>query len=166
MNCKELVYVLGEYLDGSMEEQLRSDLDAHIALCDSCTNFLSTYDKTRSACRQVQLDEIPEEFRERLRAFVLEKAKEHHKGIEKYLKMAARERRQQAETMLRAYREDRLSPSLALLFRRHSEVCETCGAFLRAYQDGDEPPSFSEDLEAHLVNFLDALPPGEVPYRP
>jgi hypothetical protein len=165
MNCKELVYLLGDYLDGSMDEHLRSDLDDHISLCDSCTNFLSTYDKTRIICRRVQMDEIPEEFRERLKSFVIEKAREHHKGIEKYLKMAAKERRQQAEMMLRAYREDRLSPTLALLFRQHSEICETCGAFLRAYQGGKEPPSVSEDLEAHLVDFLDALPPGEVPYR-
>jgi len=43
MNCKELVYLLGEYLDGSMEEHLRKDLDSHIAMCDSCTNFLNTY---------------------------------------------------------------------------------------------------------------------------
>jgi len=166
MNCKELVYLLGDYLDGSMDQYLRRDLDDHIALCDSCTNFLNTYDKTRNICRQVQLDEIPEEFRERLKSFVIDKAREHHKGIEKYLKMAAKDRRQQAETMLRAYREDRLSPTLALLFRRHSEICEICGAFLRAYQDGNELPSVSEDIETHLVEFLDALPPGEHPYRP
>ena len=165
MNCKELVYLLGDYLDGSMDEYLRRDLDDHIALCDSCTNFLNTYDKTRSICRQVQLDEIPEEFRERLKSFVINKAREHHKGIEKYLKMAELERRQQAERMLRAYREDRLSPTLALLFRRHSEICEICGAFLRAYQDGNKLPSVSEDIETHLVEFLDALPPGEHPYR-
>ena len=166
MNCKELVYLLGDYIDGSMDEHLRRDLDEHIALCDSCTNYLNTYDKTKNLCRQIQLDEIPEEFRERLRAFVLEKARECHKGIEKYLKMAVEERRQEADRMLRAYREDRLSPTLAMLFRRHSEICEICGAFLRAHQDGKEPPSVTEDLEGHLVDFLDALPPGELPYRP
>jgi hypothetical protein len=162
----ELVHLLGDYLDGSMDEHLRSDLDEHIALCDSCMNFLSTYDKTKNICRQIQLDEIPEEFRERLRTFVLEKAREHHKGIEKYVRMAAKERRQQADMMLLAYREDRLSPTLAMLFRRHSEICETCGAYLRAYQDGNELPPVTEDLEAHLVDILDALPPGELPYRP
>ena len=77
MNCKELVYLLGDYLDGTMEEQLRGELDVHIEMCDSCMNFLNTYDKTRIICRQIRLSEIPEEFRERLRSFVIAKAREH-----------------------------------------------------------------------------------------
>ena len=105
MNCKELVYLLGDYLDGTMEEQLRGELDVHIGMCEPCMNFLNTYDKTRIICRQVQLSEIPEEFRERLRSFVIEKAREHHKGIEKYLALAAEERRNQVRSLLRAFRE-------------------------------------------------------------
>jgi len=66
MNCKELAYLLGDYLDGTMEEQLRGELDVHIEMCDSCMNFLNTYDKTRIICRQIRLSEIPEEFKSRL----------------------------------------------------------------------------------------------------
>jgi anti-sigma factor RsiW len=165
MNCKELVYLLGEYLDGTMEEQLRGELDAHIAMCDSCTNFLNTYDKTRILCRQVSLSEIPEEFRERLRSFVIKKAREHHKGIEKYIVLAAEEQRMQVRSLLRAFREQRLSPSLSVLFDAHRNRCEICGVFIRALNGGVDPTSVPPEIEKHFAEFLDALPPGEEPYR-
>ena len=166
MNCKELVHLLGDYLDGTMEEQLRGELDLHIGMCDSCMHFLNTYDKTRIICRQVQLNEIPEEFRERLRSFVIEKAREHHKGIEKYLALAAEERRTQVQSLLRAFGEKRLSPSLSVLFDAHRNRCEICGAFIRALNGGEDPTSVPPGIEEHLAAFLDAVPPGEEPYRP
>ncbi len=164
MNCKELISLLGDYLDGSMEEQLRGELDSHIAMCDSCLNFLNTYDKTRAVCRQVTFSEIPEEFRERLRSFVSEKAREHHRGIEKYLRIAAEERRNQVESLLRAFREGRLSPAMSVLFEAHRNRCDTCGAFLRTLNGGEEktPPP---EIEEHIAEFLDAIPPGEEPIR-
>lgn len=165
MNCKELVYLLGEYLDGSMEEQLRGELDAHIAMCDSCMNFLNTYDRTKIICRQVQLNEIPEEFRERLRSFVTAKAGEYSREIEKYRRMAAEDRRKQVESLLRAFREERLSPFLSVLFDAHEIRCEICGAFIRALNGGEDPKPVSPEIEEHLAGFLDALPPGEEPYR-
>ena len=166
MNCKELVYMLGEYLDGSMEEHLRKDLKAHIAMCDSCMNFLNTYDTTRIICRQVQFSEIPEEFRERLRSFVTDKAKEHHREIEKYRKMAAEEQRGQVEELLRAFREGRLSSSLSLLFDAHRDRCETCGQFLRSQNGGAVPETTPQNIEEHLAEFLEAIPAGEEPFRP
>jgi len=165
MNCKELVYLLGDYLDGTMEEQLRGELDVHIAMCEPCMNFLNTYDRTRTLFRQVRLSEIPEEFRERLRSFVIEKAREHHKGIEKYLALAAEERRNQVRSLLRAFREQRLSPSLSVLFEAHQNRCGICGEFIRALNGGQVPTSVPPEIEEHLAEFFDALPPGEEPYR-
>ncbi|MGB3401000.1 MAG: zf-HC2 domain-containing protein [Candidatus Deferrimicrobiaceae bacterium] len=164
MNCKELVYLLGDYLDGSMEELLRKDLDAHIVMCDSCTNFLKTYDKTKMICRQVRLTEIPEEFRERLNSFVIQKAREHHQGLDKYRKMAAEQQKREVETLLRAFREQRLSPSLSLLFDTHRDHCQTCGGFLRYLNGEGEPKPCPEEIEEHFAEFLESLPPGEEPY--
>lgn len=165
MNCKELAYLLGDYLDGSMEEQLRKDLDAHIAMCESCMNFLKTYDTTKLICRQVRLTEIPEEFRERLNSFVMQKAREHHQGLEKYRKMAAEEQKRNVENLLRAFREQRLSPPLSLLFDTHRDRCETCGEFLRYLNGGGEPRPCPEEIEGHFAEFLEAIPPGEEPFR-
>jgi len=166
MNCKELIYLLEDYLDGTMEDHLKRELDAHIAMCEPCLHFLNTYDKTRIICRQVRLSEIPEEFRERLKSFVHEKAKEHHRNIEKYRQMAAEEQRRQVESLLCAFREGRLSHTVSLLFEAHRDRCRRCGAFFRHLNGGEGPKPVPPEIEEHLAEFLDALPPGEEPYRP
>ena len=166
MNCKELVYLLGDYLDGTMEEQLRQELSVHIDLCEPCLNFLRTYDTTRILCRQIQPEEIPEEVRNRLKAFILQKAREHHREIGKYLERAARERREQVADILRAYLANQLSPTMDVLFRAHHDRCETCGAFLRGINGGKAITAVPPDIEEHIAEFLDALPPGEVPTLP
>lgn len=165
MNCKELISLLEDYLDGTMEEQLKQELDVHIAMCEPCLHFLQTYDRTRTLCRQVTLDEIPPEFRERLRSFVMEKARERRAGIEKYLRQAAEERREQAVSIVRGYRDRRLSPVLAALLDSHRDRCPTCGAYLKSLNGGELPLPLPEGLEEHIVEFLDALPPGEDPFR-
>lgn len=165
MNCKELVYLLGEYLDGTMEDHLRKDLDVHISMCDSCLNFLTTFDKTRIICRQVRLDEIPEEFRIRLKSFVMQKAAERHAGIDKYIRMAEEERHRDVLALIGAYRTRTLSPALSVLFESHRDRCGKCGAFLRSINGGEERISVPEEIEEHLAEFLDAIPPGEVPFR-
>ncbi|NJD62167.1 MAG: hypothetical protein FIA93_05540 [Deltaproteobacteria bacterium] len=163
MNCKELVYLLGDFFEGSMEEHLRQELAVHIERCEPCMNFLKTYDKTRILCRQIQPEEIPEEVRNRLKAFVLQKAREHHRDIEKYLERAARERREQVADILRAYVANRLSMTMNLLFRTHRDRCDRCGAFLKGLNGGKAIPEIPPDIEDHIAEFLEALPPGESP---
>ncbi len=166
MNCKELVYLLGDYIDGTMEESLRRELDVHISMCDSCMNFLATYDKTRSVCRQVTLREIPEEFRARLKSFVMMKAEERHEGIGKYIRLAEEERAREVDSLVAAYREKRLTPSAAVLFDAHRDRCAKCGAFLRSLNGGGRKPDVTSEIVELLAEFLDALPPGEEPFRP
>jgi anti-sigma factor RsiW len=166
MNCKELVYLLGDYLDGSMDESLRKELDCHIAMCDSCKNFLATYDKTRIICRQVTLQEIPEEFRARLRSFVMRMAEERHGGIEKYVRLAAEERSRQVDSLVAAYREKRLTSAAAVLFDAHRDRCPRCGAFLRSLNGGERTPDVPPEVADHLAGFFDALPAGEDPFLP
>lgn len=163
MNCKELVYLLGEYLDGSMDERLRRELDAHIEMCDSCLHFLRTYDRTVLLCRQVRMEEIPPEFAARLESFVMDRAEEFRREIEGYRRRALEDRRQRVAGMLLAYREQRLSPSLELLFESHRDRCPTCSSYLRSVGDGSGG-EISEELEEHLASFFESLPPGEFPY--
>ncbi|MBI5577384.1 MAG: zf-HC2 domain-containing protein [Deltaproteobacteria bacterium] len=169
MNCKELVYLLGDYLEGTMEEHLRQEFSRHLELCEPCMNFLRTYDTTRILCRQIRPEEIPEEVRYRLKAFILEKVREHNLDIGKYVERAARERREQVETLLRAYAADRLSPTMAVLFRTHHDRCEMCGAFLKGI-DGEKKTAvmteLSPEIEEHIAGFIEALPPGEPPTLP
>lgn len=165
MNCKELVYLLEDYLDGTMEGQLKEELDAHIAMCEPCLHFLETYGKTRVLCRQVTLDEIPPEFRERLRSFVMAKAQERRNGIEKYLRKDAEARREQAASIVLAYRDRRLAPVLVDLLDSHRQSCPLCGEYLQSLNGGDTPRPLPEGLVEHIVEVLDTLPAGEDPFR-
>lgn len=84
MNCRELVNLLADYLDETMDPVLSRELEGHIELCESCLNFLKTYDTTRIVAREASLDEIPVEFQEKLKSFVLEKLREGSEAIKKY----------------------------------------------------------------------------------
>lgn len=166
MNCKELVYLLEDYADGTMEERLRQELAVHIEACEPCLNFLRTYEKTRNMCRHIRPDEIPEDLRSRLKSFILEKVRERQRDIEKYIGQEARDRLRQVEALLRAYAVNSLSPAVEALLRAHNDRCERCGAFLRSINGGKElveMPIIPPDVEEHIAEFLDSLPPGEAP---
>ena len=113
MNCKELVYLLGDYFDGSMEPHLREELGEHIKMCDVCSSFLNTYDKTRILCRSIRCDEIPPEVRDRLRAFVVEKAREHRDDIARYMTCTPEERQRFARELVDRFAGGGLNPAMA-----------------------------------------------------
>lgn len=161
MGCKELAYILGDYIDGTMEPHLKEELDAHIAACEPCINFLRTYTKTRELARKIEPAEIPLEVRERLKSFVMEKAREHYAEIEKYVKRAAEERRRTVIALIDAFRENRLTPTLSLLFETHKGRCPRCGGFIESLKNGKAPAEVPAEIEEHLAEFVDALPPGE-----
>lgn len=166
MNCKELVYLLGDYFDGTMETRLREELGEHIQQCEPCMAFLRTYDTTRILSRTLRPEEIPAEVRDRLKAFVAEKAREHSRDIEKYTRRAAEERREQVLLLLRSYFDHSLSPTMEILFDSHREGCGKCGSYLQSIRVGKEITIVPPEIEEHIADFLDALPPGEIPVRP
>lgn len=165
MNCKELIHLLEDYLDGTMEEQLKEELDAHIAMCQPCLHFLETYDKTRILCRQVTLDEIPPEFRERLRSFLLEKAREKREGIEKYLREETKDRHERAVSVVSGYIGGKLSPHLSREVERHRLECGCCGEYFGTLDRAGNNPEIGREVEEHLTVLLDELPAGEFPFR-
>ena len=165
MNCKELITLLEDYLDGTMEEQLKEELDLHIAMCEPCLHFLRTYDRTRILCRQVTLDEIPPVFRERLRSFVLEKARERRQGIEKYLREETKERHEQAVSVVNGYLTGQLSPQLSSEVDRHRRECGCCGEYFETLDQSGSNPEISREVEEHLLSLFEVLPAGEPPFR-
>lgn len=162
MNCKELAYLLGDYVDGTMEAYLKEELDVHLAECEPCIRFLRTYDRTRELARRIEPERIPEELRERLKSFVMQKARDHYSQVEQYIERAKRERREAAAALVKAYRDRSLTPTLALIFETHRGRCPRCGAFIESLENGDPPRQIPPDVEEHLADFLDSLPPGEV----
>jgi anti-sigma factor (TIGR02949 family) len=71
MNCRELIGVILEYLEGEMTPADVEEFEAHLAKCAPCRAYLATYRKTKDLAADVGRIEMPEEMKERLREFLL-----------------------------------------------------------------------------------------------
>ncbi len=68
--CRDIVDLLGEYLDGELDPATAEALKAHLADCQDCTAFLNTYRGTVRTARQLREEQIPPALRERLLTFL------------------------------------------------------------------------------------------------
>jgi anti-sigma factor RsiW len=66
MACKELVELVTEYLEGSLEVAEGIRLEAHLAECDGCSTYLEQMRTTIRLTGMLSEDRIPAEGRERL----------------------------------------------------------------------------------------------------
>jgi hypothetical protein len=76
MTCSEFMAQLGDILDGQAGAGLRSDLEAHLVLCEHCVITLNTTRKTIEIYRNHEIYELPDELRVRLQKAILTKCKE------------------------------------------------------------------------------------------
>ena len=166
MNCKELAYMLADYIDGSMDPQLREELDAHLAMCEPCMvftkTFLATSDKTRQLRKEIEY-KIPPEVRNRLETFVRAAALKFPEKVKEYREQVERERREKVSALLKAAIAGRLSSITALLVQTHCAGCPEC----KEYFDGllrthgpaaGDPPML---VDSHVTRLMESLPPGE-----
>lgn len=71
LTCKEIVDLLADYLDGTLDAEMARALQRHLAGCLDCTAFLQTYKDTTHLLRQVDREaDIPGELRDRLKDFL------------------------------------------------------------------------------------------------
>jgi anti-sigma factor RsiW len=73
--CSRIVSLLSDYIDGRLPADERGELDEHLAGCPDCTTFVSTYRSTVSLLHSLSEDDLPEELRVRLRAFLDDQSK-------------------------------------------------------------------------------------------
>jgi anti-sigma factor RsiW len=66
IECRQIAELLGDYLDGSLGEPLRSLVDWHIDSCPPCVAFVNTYRGTIEATRKISDVPIPPELKYRL----------------------------------------------------------------------------------------------------
>ena len=71
MNCRELIAVILEYLEGEMTAADVEEFEKHLEKCAPCRAYLATYRKTKAMVGDVGRIEMPEEMKERLREFLL-----------------------------------------------------------------------------------------------
>ena len=66
MICQELVEVLTAYLDGTLGARDRARLEAHLAVCGDCQEYLGQFETTIALAGRAGEPELPSELRNNL----------------------------------------------------------------------------------------------------
>jgi anti-sigma factor RsiW len=66
MNCRSLVELVTDYLEGALAEDERSAIEGHLASCDGCTTYLEQIRTSIRLMGRLQEEQIPEKAREPL----------------------------------------------------------------------------------------------------
>ena len=68
--CREVVDLLTEYLEGDLSTDDARRLEAHLASCDACAGFLQSLKIVRAAAGTPRAAAVPEDCRRALRSFL------------------------------------------------------------------------------------------------
>ena len=74
LTCKEFLVELNEYLDETVDVELRRRLEAHVTECPNCWVICDTTKKTIQIYKGMQPQVIPDDVRDRLLRAVERKA--------------------------------------------------------------------------------------------
>ena len=66
-SCKEVVELLADYLEDELPANEKHSIDLHVMACENCRNFTDSYRETGRLARSLRYEEIPADFRSRLR---------------------------------------------------------------------------------------------------
>jgi anti-sigma factor RsiW len=70
MNCRQVVELMTDYLEGALSESDRTRFEAHVSDCDGCTEYLEQLRTTMRLSAKIAEVSIPAELeRELVRAF-------------------------------------------------------------------------------------------------
>ncbi len=78
--CAELLSLLSDYLDGSLDPALVARLERHLKHCPPCQAFLASLRRTVEWCHRNQVDKLSPEVAARTRALLLEECRRAMKG--------------------------------------------------------------------------------------
>jgi anti-sigma factor RsiW len=68
-DCQHLLAALGEYIDGTLDEELCREIEKHMAECENCRVVVDTLRKTIYLYHvEAQEESLPQEVRHRLLA--------------------------------------------------------------------------------------------------
>jgi Putative zinc-finger len=73
LTCKEVIALLGDYLEATLGPAAGRDLEHHLQECAACVSYLNTYRKSRELTATVARVELPAEMRTRLRDYLITK---------------------------------------------------------------------------------------------
>lgn len=66
LECRELVELVTEYLEGMLPHEERTRFELHLAICPGCAAYLRQLRGTVAAAGRLSEDSLPDETRERL----------------------------------------------------------------------------------------------------
>jgi len=77
VTCSEFLQELTDYLDNTIDQRTRAELEDHLQWCHNCYVVCNTTKRTIEIYHDSQLFELPEELRNRLRTAIISKCKQH-----------------------------------------------------------------------------------------
>ncbi|MBX9640915.1 MAG: zf-HC2 domain-containing protein [Mycobacteriaceae bacterium] len=66
MDCNELVELVTDYLENSLDPAVRARFDAHLGECDGCENYVEQFRATIATLGRMPADRLDPDFRKRL----------------------------------------------------------------------------------------------------
>lgn len=70
MTCKEVVELVTDYIEGTLSDDLRMQIEHHLMGCEGCTNYVEQFRQTIKLAGQVRAEDIsPEQKDDLLRLF-------------------------------------------------------------------------------------------------
>lgn len=75
MTCTEFLGMLDDLIDGTVSEEMRAELEAHLRVCGHCEVTLNTTRKTIQIYRSHEIYELPSSLRDRLHAAIMARCK-------------------------------------------------------------------------------------------
>ncbi len=78
MKCEELLAMLNEYVDGTVDPAVCEDFEKHMAGCNPCQVVVDNIRKTITLYKEGKPYALPAQFRRRLHAALRQRWKETH----------------------------------------------------------------------------------------
>ena len=72
-SCEDVVAVLQEYFEGSLEPRLAAIIERHLEDCPDCEAFARTYGTVIKLTGELPVEQIPDELRMRVRRALRER---------------------------------------------------------------------------------------------
>ena len=79
MTCKDLLKELTDYLDGTLDDRTRSELEDHLNWCHNCFVICNTTKMTVEIYRDSRLYELPDTLRTSLETAIFKKCRQKDK---------------------------------------------------------------------------------------
>ena len=73
LTCKDFLNELGEFMDGTLDQELREKLQKHVSECPNCWVVLDTSQRTIKIYKGMEPQTIPADIHARLMAAVSKK---------------------------------------------------------------------------------------------